>query len=671
LAIKDEQLVNKLVIIALIAIYIAGSIPIHAQPPAVRTGQEASQSHPVLVTPACPKPPQIDGILDDDCWKSAAHVPQFYRDTSPILEQTEAYVCCDASQLYVAFRCFDSHPELIRAAETQRDGNFFNEDFVGLFIDSQHTRHGYSQFTVSALGTQSRYAEGGTASNITWAGDWRAAAHRSAGGYDVEMAIPFKLLRHPNGARAFTIAFTRKLARETSNEYWPEIPRDAPNRADYFAELTNLPLQFHRPQPVFLPYVLTSAGSGNTITTGLDIKYPLTSGLTGLATLHPDFATIEQNVTDINFSYTAQYVSDQRPFFAEGSQYLPDSFYSPAVGNIDEGFKVTGKQGNTSIGLLTTNRGGTDFQRVNVGRIAQELNPLSEIGFNYVGDNQKGLPSNQVATPWIYYGWRTGRGSLQISASHAATWEGGEQGDASDGYGVGWNDGLGRPQIQIYGYDIGPKYVSDLGFTPNVNVRGSGVIVGQSNSFDHGYLQSYFVNAGYGKGDFHTGGFFADGFNTRVSLASRTGNSISASLSQGRHLQFRDHVNSVSLGWNSKSQYGRGRITGSFGTQQDKSYRFLAFFQGYALSRKMNMSLSVNHLDLGSFHTTQTVFSPQYRLTAERSIGGRIVSQDHNTNIYVSFAQKVRAGSDIYLLFGDPNSPRSRGLVQMKVVTPF
>jgi RNA polymerase sigma factor (sigma-70 family) len=146
---------------------------------------------------------------------------------------------------------------------------------------------------------------------------------------------------------------------------------------------------------------------------------------------------------------------------------------------------------------------------------------------------------------------------------------------------------------------------------------------------------------------------------------------VAASLSQGRHLQFRDHVNQVGLGWNINSKYGIGSVSASVGTRQDKSYRFLTFGQGYAISRMVNMSLSVNRLDLGAQHITQTVFSPQYLLDAERSIGGRIVSQGRNTNIFASFGQKVRSGSDIYLLFGDPNSPRTRGGVQMKVVSPF
>jgi hypothetical protein len=39
--------------------------------------------------------------------------------------------------------------------------------------------------------------------------------------------------------------------------------------------------------------------------------------------------------------------------------------------------------------------------------------------------------------------------------------------------------------------------------------------------------------------------------------------------------------------------------------------------------------------------------------------------------VYLSFSQQVRSGADLFVLLGDPNSPHTRGLVTVKVVSPF
>ena len=321
---------------------------------------------PVAITA---DPPRIDGRLDDACWKTATHAAGFYPlvTSTPIApaDQTEVWVCADKTHLYVAFHCLDSQPGHIHASETVRDsGGVFNDDFVGVDIDSQHSRHGFSSFFANARGTQTEQMEGGTASNITWAGDWKAAAQRTPDGWACEMSIPFALLRYPRGANTFGLDFFRSLSRNSTTQNWPYLPPQGTGgsgEAQYMHEFTGIAPPFIAPRPVFLPYTLATGGVGNSARAGMDIKYPLTTTLTGVATLFPDFQTIEQDVTNINFSYTEKLLTDRRPFFAEGAGYFPnqDMFYSRRIGQIDGGVKVAGKQDNTTIGLLSTYAHGT------------------------------------------------------------------------------------------------------------------------------------------------------------------------------------------------------------------------------------------------------------------------------------------------------------------------
>ena len=163
----------------------AGSIAPPAAPPAVWSRQTFSVA-------ACAVPPRMDGTLDDICWRNATRASGFYRYGGGIAsaQQTEAWICADRTHLYFAFRCLDSRPDLIRTSMTQRNGNTNHDDFIGMDIDSQGSRHGFSTFIVTARGTQYETLEGGTADNITWAGDWKTAVKRTKDGWNCEISIP-------------------------------------------------------------------------------------------------------------------------------------------------------------------------------------------------------------------------------------------------------------------------------------------------------------------------------------------------------------------------------------------------------------------------------------------------------------------------------------------------
>ncbi len=351
----------------------ASVIPAPPDPPSVWT----RGTH--IIAP-CTVAPQIDGRLNDACWKTATHVRGFYRNGGgkPSAQQTEIWICADRTHLYVAFHCLDSQPGLIRSSMTQRNGNIGRDDFVGFDIDSQGTRHGFSTFIANARGTQLEILEGGTADNITWAGDWKAATQRTKNGWNCEMAIPFALMRYPKGATSFGMVFYRLIGRETSLQSWPYIPAagvDNATEPQFLDTFTGIAPPFYAPRPIFLPYTLVTGGTGNSARTGLDIKYPLSTTITGVGTLYPDFQTIEQDVTNINFSYNEKLLTDRRPFFAEGSSFLPDQdmFYSRRVGTVDGGLKVVGKQGATTVGLLTTASRGNDAQSAAVLNLQQDI----------------------------------------------------------------------------------------------------------------------------------------------------------------------------------------------------------------------------------------------------------------------------------------------------------
>ncbi len=633
----------------------------------------------------CAVPPKIDGRLDDACWRMATRAAGFFRlgGNVPIQpgDQTEAWICADKTHLYLAFHCLDSHPELIHASQTQRDGNIGEDDFVAVDIDSQNARHGLSNFQVTPRGTQGEYLEGGTADNITWAGDWKAATARTKDGWTAEMSIPFALLRYPKGATAFGLNLWRKLAREASVENWPYLPPDGNNNESlYVHEFTGIHPPFFAPRPIFLPYTLFTGGAGNSGRIGLDIKYPLTTTLTGVATIRPDFQTIEQDVTGINFSYTEKLLTDRRPFFAEGSGFLPyrDLFYSRRIGVLDGGVKVAGKQGDTSLGLLATDTSGPNAENAAVFALNRDLGLFSRATVNFVSDIVPGRPSNQVAKLEGQYGWRVGPDHWSVLANHTPSWQSGRLMDSKDYFNFSTSATLGHPSFTLEHQDIGANFISNLGFVPDVDLKGSAISTEQYNQFDRGRLRLYDVNLSANSYQHHTGGFFQKDINGNVYLESRDGLSVDLNVDQSQRDDFRDHANQLSFGWGKRTLYQRGNVGDTVGRQAGQPYNFLSFSQGVLVSRPFSLQLNYSRLRLGDTHSTQTILTGNYLLSGERSVGARIVNQAGDdqgtglgTDIYFSFGQHVRSGSDLYLLFGDPNSPKTRGKITLKIIRPF
>lgn len=664
--------------------------PIPAPPPV--SGAWARRTY--MVAP-CLQPPTLDGMLGDACWKTATHARGFYRygGGTPSAQQTESWLCADKTHLYVAFRCRDAHPELIQASMTQRNGNVGHDDFVGLDIDSQGTHRGFSTFIANPRAAQSETLEGGTADNITWAGDWKAATRRTAHGWTCEMSIPFALMRYPKGTRSFNLILYRQIARETSLQSWPYMPpagMDNNTEPQYLDTFAGIAPPAFTPRPTFLPYTLATAGTGNSVREGLDIKYPLSTTITGVGTIFPDFQTIEQDVTNINFSYTEKLLSDRRPFFAEGSDFLPaqDLFYSRRIRTVDGGLKVVGKQGNTSIGVLATGSRGTDSQSAAVVNLRQDIGAYSYIAGNLADSLQRGLASNQVGKLEGVYGWQQGPTRYLLQADHLPSWNGGKIAGGKDFYQIRNRATLGHLGFKLNYQDIGPDFTSNLGFNPELDLRGPGAVLNQYNQFDKGWVEHYYAESDLSTFQHHTGGFFHNDFSNYAEIATRKGllydvgydiarrNQLNTDTSKLDH--FHDHVLSGGLGWAQKTLYQQGNITDNVGRQGGQSYNFLTLSQGILVSRPFSVQLNYSRLALGTTKSTQSIATGTYRLNVAQTLGARVVNQAGadqgtglGTNIYFSFSQQVRQGTDVFLLFGDPNSPRTRGKFTLKLVHPF
>jgi hypothetical protein len=666
--------------------------------PAGASGPAQRESFALPTTKTAPK---IDGDLSDVCWKSAFKAGDFVRFTgnAPIVEQTEAWVTTDGATLYIAFICQDEHPELMRASETQRGSSAVEgDDHVTVVIDSQNLRRGVSSFSVNALGTQVEHLEGGTASNITWSGDWKAATKPLPDdkGWACEIAIPFQLLRHPAKSKAFGLQLARSLNREGNQMIWPALPPEGQSffsRAQFLPELRLAqPMPDQRPPTVILPYSLTTASTeGARARQGVDVKYPFSTTVTGLLAVNPDFQTVEQDVANVNFSYNEQQVPDRRPFFAEGNEFLPSSevFYSRRIGQFDQGLKVVGREGPTSIGLVSSQSQVGEADRTS-GALAlrQAVGLFSEYGVYAASDNRADRLSNRVVRASGTYGWVEGSQRNSVSFARSQSWQGGVQKGGAGDVTLSSRGAPGRPRYRLSSSYLSEDFITDLGLVQDRNRQGWSASMGIRNQLDRGRLLSYDVDCDYTSNKrLTTGDFFNESISLDMGVNTRDGFGLDISLDDGRRQQdtsnyFRDRLAGGGFSWNQRTLFQGGGLRYRSGTQGGQPTRSLSLAQGFLVSKPFSIRTSYSQQQRGGVTTQQVIATGTYRIDTLRAISARLLSQNGTgnaanvgaqtgTNFYMAFSQRSRRGTDFFLLLGDPNAARTTSQMTVKVTRPY
>jgi hypothetical protein len=650
--------------------------------------------------PQVTTPPTIDGDISDEVWKNGFYIASFFRhgnSSTPIdaKDQTEAWIFSDSKNLYVAFYAHDSQPEKIRASETQRDSaGVFADDRVSIDIDSQNTRRGFSGFIVNARGTQMAIIEGGTASNLTWVGDWKAKTKRVADGWTCEIMIPFKLLRYPKGATAIGLDVVRRMARETNNTIWPDFPatgQDFGTQTPFLPEFTGLSMPDNAPRPVILPYVIGAAGKGASGRFGADVKYPLSTTLTGLLAIKPDFLTVEQSVADINFSYNEQFIRERRPFFAEGNQYFPDSelFYSPRIDQVDTGVKIAGQNGNTNIGFLATNtKKALDGRTSTALHLGKNYGAFNGLGLDVITDNQNGKPDNRVINGSGKYSWLVGKQRQTIYLTAAQSWEGGKQ--KGNKYNFGGEST--RPGHLGAFWEINQldgDFISNLGLLSDRNRRGGYLTLVQGNQFDKGKVESYFLGLFSAYGTRTNGAFFNNSRGLFGEIANRRGLGIEFDFGKGRRRNdptkaeiFSDRNTNLSFSWNGRTLFQKGNISLSRGKQGGESADGAGFAQGFLINKQTSANLTYNQQKYGNVTTRQSIGTGTLRIDDYRTVSVRYLYQNGtgNTqnvgrkqadNLYFAYSQRLPQGTDAFLILGNPNATRTRGEILLKITRPY
>lgn len=311
------------------------------------------------------KPIKIDGFLDDVAWEAVEWTSDYVEfepdNSTPPTQQTKMKIVYDDRNLYVAFRCYDPHPENIVQRMGRRDD--FPGDWVELNIDSYNDDRTAFSFTISASGVKGdEFISNNGKFDASWNPIWYMKTNIDAEGWTAEVKIPLSQLRFSNKKeQVWGIQSTRRIFNKEERSTWQPLPANPTGWVSEFGELRGLKDLEPQKQLEIQPYSVGRYSSyeketGNPfrdgrdgeLTAGLDAKIGVTNDLTIDLTINPDFGQVEADPGAVSLDGFEIFFEERRPFFVENKNIFDfnftdnrdNLFFSRRIGRTPQGTAV-------------------------------------------------------------------------------------------------------------------------------------------------------------------------------------------------------------------------------------------------------------------------------------------------------------------------------------------
>ena len=624
-------------------------------------------------------PPIIDGVLDDKCWQDAPKANTFIdeRTEKPAKNQSVGHLVYTDTAIYVGLHLYDDMPDKIVARQTKDQTRFQGEDSVSFSLDPFHT-HQFSDrnfFIVNPLGTKYAHLATGRAEKSEWIGLWKTAAQIVENGWIVEMEIPWQMLDYPDTTEpiGMGINIDRQQQRTGEKSWWSNLGVNEFKENDgHWVDV--LPPRRKRELKV-LPYVIGGVSETGTdvreytARVGGDVRYEVTPQLRLIGTANPDFENIEQAVEGIDFSYGERYVEDRRPFFSEGGNLyqFDDFFYSRRIMDMDAGLNLFGKiEKNTAIGVLGTyhknNQNG-------IFRVSRTFTETANANAAVLTHHTKDGETNTVG--YLSGDMRYNR--LSAKSYFAQSW----MGDTSENTGqldLTYNGQVATAYLQSF--FVSPNFVNHLGYHPFTGYRGAILGTTVRNEWRDGYLRSILLNAEtelsntYGRNTAPTAdNVFRRTLYLAATLLTHSDYALVSTWRGGRFEEFTDSIFTIGAFANATNQFNRIGLFYSGGQSAGETLHRVSAqlkFRAYNFTAEL-ISQIQRHFET----THQNILTVSYDFTPALSLGSRLIWQAEHRNVYFALRRSGYAGTDFFMIVGDPNAQEFKQRFAAKVLRSF
>jgi hypothetical protein len=666
---------------------------------------------------------RIDAVLDEEAWENALVLSIPYEvqpgENIPAPVETEVYLTYDDSHLYAGLRCLDTDPSQVSAHLSDRDNVGGADDWIALIMDTFNDERRSFDVLVNALGVQEDFIETSTGGG-SWDAIWDSAGRLTDYGYAVELAIPFNQLRFQRSdvAQIWGFDAVRSYPRSVRH-HLGAFPRDRNNNC-YLCQAVKIagfdgisPGRNIEINPT-LTGVRTDAlndsipGQFDTVTEeaefGVTGRWGMTPNLTFTAAYQPDFSQVEADAfqLDINQPFALRY-PERRPFFLEGVDFfnsLKDAIYTRAIRSPLWGAKLSGKEGNHTIGATFTEdkvtnllfpatewSDGTSLDEHSMGGILRYKHDLGNrytLGGIYTGRKGDGYGNHLVGLDGDFRITDTDEIQLQYMVSNTEYPDDiaeefyQQSGDFTDRFIAFEYDHDARDMYWWVDYDdVGGGFRADLGFIPRVGYR----------NVEGGFIYNWFsepttwwseINVGT---DLHYNENEFGGFLEQYGTLYMNYNGALQSWARVDGRLGREAYNGVEFDWDSVSAQGGLRPTAdlqvyayvSYGNRIDywntrlgKRFRFDPELT-YDLGKHLRIALTHTYErmdadDVGRVYTANISYlAARYQFTRRTFLRAILQYRDYDRNpaAYVDDVESLDRRFFTQLLFSYKLNPRT------------
>ncbi len=313
----------------------------------------------------------IDGVLDEESWKTAERTGKFQRvtptDTGYAIAQTEVMLTYDELNFYVGVICYDPKPGKRPVESLRRDYNFTKNDNFMVFLDTYNDQTNGFAFGISAAGAQTEGLQyDATKVLYSWDIKWTSTIKSFDDRWVAEFSIPFRSIRYLEGDTEWGINFGRLDLKNNEKSAWAPMPRQFNHCSLPYTGtlLWDKPMGKAGLRLSLIPYITGKATrdydsgenarlSGNA---GLDAKMILSSSLNLDLTVNPDYSQVEVDKQQANLDRFELFFPEKRQFFLENSDLFANlgtetvrPFFSRRIGldnPVRAGARLSGQLGN-------------------------------------------------------------------------------------------------------------------------------------------------------------------------------------------------------------------------------------------------------------------------------------------------------------------------------------
>ena len=506
---------------ALLALLLAAAPTLQdpAEPAAPPDAAGPEPAH-VLAAPRLATAPEIDGRIGEEEWADAARAEGFTQlepvSGAPSTERTRLWVGYDGGHLYVAVRADDDEPAKVVGAALTRDAELTWDDTVEVLLDTNGDRRTAFLFATNPAGVQrdALVRAEGEEVNLDWDGLWTVRTSRDAGGYSVEMAIPFRTLRFPKRpVQSWGFNVARSISRKREVTFWKPMSLDYGYYARYkvsrLGTLTGLEDLEPGRRWVAKPYLLVGrhgdrpvGEEGADLEAGGDVKWSVTTDLTADLTINTDFAETEADNQEVNLDRFPLFFPEKREFFLEGASLFyfgerpvpyqleryTQLFFSRRIGLTDDGgrripvlggAKLTGRLGGFEVGMLNLTTAEETLEELDGGtfteprtnytavRLKRQVTGRASLGAIGLAAEPSGEGYNRVGG----LDWEVAlREHLKTGGFVARSASRGVEEDDWAGYAdLDWDSKHHRLRLSYT--EVGAGFVDELGFVPRLDMR--------------------------------------------------------------------------------------------------------------------------------------------------------------------------------------------------------